>query len=255
MSNKIYILLAFSLVLLTFAAISGCGRYAAQYSAPVVLERYPPAGTGGIGTTETLWVKFSKSMDTSGFSTVEIWNKIKHATDMTATHEFYPDATPEVIWSDDDTKLTMTNFFFIANPGNRVHFQTSKEAFQDTNGQYITENANLWNFTLSGLNIVSRFPTIDATVTDGGLTSEVVFNNPVDPSSFLVYTGPDHTAGAPTTYEGSFSNSNITLSFEVSDWPGTPPVVVDITYEAIDIFGNVVTNGQLVKYTVATPEP
>jgi hypothetical protein len=250
MNKNIFLLLTFILCVSSFAVISGCGKYAAQYSAPVIIEHYPAVGAGGRGSGETLWVKFSKSMDTSGFSTSEIGSKIKFPIDMTATATFYPDITPEITWSDDDTVLTMTNFFFIANPGNRVHIQASKEAIQDVNGQYLTENADLWNFTLSGLNIVSREPDINAFVTDGGLTAEVVFNNPVDPSSFLVYIGPNHTAGAPATYEGSFSNSNTTLSFEVSDWPGVPPVVVDITYEAIDIFGNVVTNGQLVKYNL-----
>jgi hypothetical protein len=250
MNKNIFLFLTLVLLALSFTVISGCGKYMAQYSAPVIIERFPAAGAGGVGSGETLWVKFSKSMDTSGFSVSEIGSKIKFPVDMTATATFYPDITPEMTWSDDDTKLTMSNFFFIANPGNKVHFQTSKEAFQDTNGQFVTENADLLNYTLAGLNIVSRNPSIDAVVTDGGLTSEVVFNNPVDPSSFLVFMGPDHTAGAPTTYEGSFSNSNTTLSFEVSDWPGTPPVVVDITYEAIDIFGNLVTNGQLVKYIV-----
>ncbi len=250
MTKKLYIFLTFALCLFSFAAISGCGKYITQYSAPVIIERYPVSGAGGIGSYETLWVKFSKSMDTNGSSIAELLSKIKFAADMTATATFYPDPTPEAVWSESDSKLTITNIFFIANPGNSIHVQSSKEAFQDVNGQYLTENANLWNYTLSGLNIVSRNPSIDAVVTNGGLTAEVVFNNPVDPGSFLVYIGPDHTAGAPTTYEGSFSNSNTTLSFEVSDWPGVPPVVVDITYEAMDIYGNVVLNGQLVKYTV-----
>ena len=249
MNKNIFLFLTFTLLVLSFAVISGCGKYMAQYSAPVILERSPAEGAGDIGTTETLWIKFSKSMDTSGTASIEnMITKIKYATDMTATVTFYPDITPEVTWSDNDTKLTITNVFFVADPGNTIHIQSSKEGFQDINGQYLTENADLWNFTLSGLTIVSRDPSIEAVVTDGGLTAEVVFNNSVDPSSFLVYIGPYHTAGAPTTYEGSFSNSNTTLSFEVSDWPGVPPVVVDITYEAIDIFGNVVTNGQLVKY-------
>ncbi len=250
MTKKIYILLTFTLCLFAFIMISGCGKYITQYSAPVIISRYPVAGAGGIGTTETLWIKFSKSMDTNGSSVSDLLSKIKVAADMTATVTFYPDLTPEAVWSESDSRLTVTNLFFVAFPGNRMHIQSSKEAFQDVNGQYLTENADLWDFTLSGLNIVSRRPGIGSVETDGGLTSEVVFNNSVDPGSFLVFTGPDHTAGAPTTYEGTFSNSNTVLSFEVSNWPGTPPMVVDITYEAMDIYGNVVLNGQLVKYTV-----
>jgi len=251
MNKNIFLLLTLALLISTFAVISGCGKYAAQYTAPLILERFPAAGAGGIGTTETLWIKFSKSMDTTGISSISAFaSKIKFATDISAVVTSEPGITPEVVWSENDTKLSFVNLFFIANPGNRIHFISSQEAFQDANGQYLTENADLWNFTLSGLNILSRDPSIDAVVTDGGLTAEVVFNNPVDPSSFLVYTGPYHTAGAPATYEGSFSNSNTTLTFEVSDWPGVPPVVVDITYEANDIYGDAVTNGQLVKYNL-----
>ena len=135
MNKNIYIFLTLLLLVSSFAVISGCGKYMAQYSAPVIIERYPALGAGGVGSGETLWVKFSKSMDTSGFSISEIGSKIKSPIDMTATVEFYPDVTPEMKWSDDDTKLTMKNFFMIANPGNKVHFQTSREAFQDKIGR------------------------------------------------------------------------------------------------------------------------
>jgi hypothetical protein len=53
MTKKIYIFLTFALCLFAFAMISGCGKYITQYSAPVIIERYPVSGTGGVGSTET----------------------------------------------------------------------------------------------------------------------------------------------------------------------------------------------------------
>jgi hypothetical protein len=253
MNKKIYFFLTFALCLLTFSFISGCGKYMAQYSPPVIIERYPVAGAGGVGTFETIWVKFSKSMDTSGLTSIEsVGSKIKFASDMTATVTFYPYATAEVIWSDDDTKLTFANIFFIANPGNRIHIQTSKEAFQDVNGQYLTENADLWNFTLAGLYVISRFPTIDATVPNIPMTLVATFDNPVVTSGFSAGLGSGHTAGAPipSVPTITWSNSDKTVNVENISWEASPGKVVEITYEAIDIYGNIVTNGQLFKYNV-----
>lgn len=253
MTKKLYIFLTCALCFLTFSIISGCGKYATQYSAPVIIERYPVAGAGGIGSTEAIWVKFSKSMDTNGSSIADIANKIKFAADTTATVTFYAYPTPEAVWSEDDSKLTITNFFFIANPGNRIHIQASKEAFQDVNGLYLTENADLWNFTLSGLNIVSRFPTIDAMISNVATTIVATFDNSVATVSFAVGTGEGHTAGMSIPplplLSYSWSDSDKTLSVENISWEAASGTV-DITYEAVDIYGNVVTNGQLFKYNV-----
>jgi hypothetical protein len=251
MTKKIYIFLTFALCLFTFFMISGCGKYITQYSAPVIIERYPVAGTGGIGSSETLWIKFSKSMDTNSSSIADFINKIKIAPDMTATVTFYPFPSPEATWSEDDSKLTITNVFFVANPGNRIHIQSSKEAFQDVNGQYLTENADLWNFTLSGLNIVDRYPTIDATISNVPTTIVATFDNSVATVSFAVGTGEEHTAGLSIPYPPSYTwtNSDKTLSIENVSWEASSGTV-DVTYEAIDIYGNVVTNGQLFKFNV-----
>jgi hypothetical protein len=153
------------------------------------------------------------------------------------------------VWSENDTKLSFLNIFFVAAPGNRIHIQSSKEAFQDVNGQYLTENADLWNFTLSGLNIENRFPPIVATVSNSSITHEVTFNNSL--ATYEYFMGPAHTAGTPepmlpTIYE---SDDHKTITFEVTAWE-SGEAVVDITYEAQDIYGNVVTNGQLFKYNV-----
>jgi len=251
MNKNIFLLLTLALLVSTFTVISGCGKYAAQYSAPVILERHPPAGTGDIGTTETLWIEFSKSMDTSGTSSIEnMIAKIKYATDMTATVTFCAGLTPEATWSDNDTELTLTNIFFVADPGNRIHIQSSKEAFEDVNGQYITENADLWNFTLSGLNIMSRIPTLDATVTNSSILHEITFNNPI--ATYEYFMGPSHTAGTPEPLMPTIyvSVDNKTITFEVNLWEFDSSTV-EVTYEAQDIYGNVVINGQLVKYNVS----
>jgi hypothetical protein len=250
MTKKIYLFLTFALCLLAFAVISGCGKYAAQYSAPVIIERYPVAGAGGIGSAETLWLKFSKSMDTNGSSIAEMINKIKFAADMTAVMTFEPGVTPEVAWSEDNTKLTLTKIFFIADPGNRIHIQSSREAFEDENGQFLTENADLWNFTLSGLNIVDRSPSIEAVISNVPTTIVATFDNPVATGSFAVGTGESHTAGMSIPFPPSYSwtNSDKTLTIENISWEASG--TIDITYEAVDIYGNVVTNGQLFKFTV-----
>ena len=248
MNKNIFLFLTFTLLVLTFAVTSGCGKYASQYSAPVIIERSPANGEGGIGTTETLWIKFSKSMDTTDISSISAFaSKIKFATDISAVVTSEPGVTPEVVWSENDTKLSLVNFFFIANPGNRIHFISSKEAFQDVNGQYLTENADLWNFTLSGLNIMSRIPTFDVTVTNSSILHEITFNSPI--ATYEYFMGPDHTAGSsdplpPTIY---ISDDSKTITFEVNLWEFDSSTV-EVTYEAQDIYGNVVINGQLLKY-------
>ncbi len=252
MKKKIYILLIVVFCISSFAFLFGCGKYAAQYSAPVILERFPAEGTGGIGTTETLWIKFSKSMDTTGLNSINaIATNIKFATDNTAMVTFEPGVTPEVVWSEDNSKLTLVNLFFTADSGNRIHIQSSREAFQDVNGLYLTENADLWSFTVSGLNIVSRYPTIDATISNIPTTAVATFDNSVVTASFLISTGEGHTAGMPIPSPPSFtwSNSDKTLSIENVSWEAASGTV-NITYEAIDIYGNVVTNGQLFNYNL-----
>jgi hypothetical protein len=251
MKREIYTLLIVVICISSLAFINGCGKYIAQYSAPVILESFPAAGAGGIGTNETLWVKFSKSMDTTGLtSTDALANRIKFASDNTATVTFEPGITPEVVWSDDDTKLSLVNFFFTAAPGNTIHFQSSREAFQDVNGLFLSENADLWNFTLSGLNIVGRSPTIDAAISNVPITAVATFDDPVVTGSFSVGTGAGHTAGLPIPNPPAFtwSNGNKTLSIVNVSWESTG--TVNITYEAVDIYGNAVTNGQLFRYSV-----
>jgi len=253
MNKKTYALLAFGLCLLAFAFISGCGKYATQYSAPVIIERFPVAGAGGVGTNETMWIKFSKSMDTTGLTSIDsLASKIKFSSDMTATVTFYPDATPEVIWSDDDTKMTFTNIFFVANAGSRIHYQASMEAFQDRNGLYLAESTDLWNFTLSGLCVVSRSPTNDSSVPNSPMTLVATFDNSVSTGTFTAGLGISHTAGAPIPSSPSiaWSNSNKTVSIGNITWEASPPKVVDITYEATDIYGNVTRNGQLFKFNL-----
>jgi hypothetical protein len=118
-------------------------------------------------------------------------------------------------------------------------------------GQFLTENADLWNFTLSGLNIVSRFPTIDATISNVPTTIVATFDNSLVIVSFAVGTGEGHTAGLSIPYPPSYtwSNSDKTLSVENISWEAASGTV-DITYEAIDIYGNAVSNGQLFKFNV-----
>ena len=148
MKNRIYIYLIFSLCLLAFAFASGCGKYIEQVAPPVILERFPASGAGPVSTAEALSIKFSKSMDTGQTSPAELLNKVKIGFDMTATATFYPTLTPEAAWSESDTKLTITNIFFIPVPGNVVHIISSKESFQDTNGNFLTEGIDLWNYTV-----------------------------------------------------------------------------------------------------------
>jgi hypothetical protein len=151
MKNKIFISLIFSLCILAFAFASGCGKYIAQISPPVILTRSPVLGAGGVASTEALWLKFSKSMDTGGTSVTEILSKVKIGIDMTATATFDPSLTPEATWSESDTKLTITNVIFVPVPGNVVHIISSKESFQDTNGNFLGEGIDLWNYTLEAI--------------------------------------------------------------------------------------------------------
>ena len=149
MNDKIYIFLIFSFLLFTFSFITGCGKYITQYSAPVIIARHPTNEASGISSNETLWIKFSKSMDENNMGTPELFAKVVFASDMTATATFYPDLTCEAVWSDDNTVLTIRNVFFISTEAAaRVHIISSREAFIDTNGLYITEGAKLWNYTL-----------------------------------------------------------------------------------------------------------
>ena len=252
MNKKIHILFIIAFCVSSFLFIFGCGKYATQYSAPVILARYPAAGAGGIGTTETLWIKFSKSMDPAGISSIDaLSTKIKYASDSTATVTTEPGITPEVIWSEDNSRLSIVNMYFTASSGNSIHFQSSKEAFQDVNGLFLPENSDLWTFTLSGLNVVSRYPTIDAVISNIPTTIVATFDNSVVTGSFLAATGEGHTAGKSIPYPPSFtwSNSNKILSISNVSWEAASGTV-DITYEAVDIYGNVVTNGQLFNYDV-----
>jgi len=149
MNNKTYVFLTFALLLFSFTFVSGCGKYVAQYSAPVVISRYPVNGASGIGSHETIWLKFSKSADENNMNISQLGSKIKWAGDMMATATFEPSLTPEAVWSEDNTKLTIKNVYFTSiEAGARVHITASREAFQDVNGLYLQENANLWNYTL-----------------------------------------------------------------------------------------------------------
>jgi hypothetical protein len=148
MNNKIYIFLIFSFILLTFAFNSGCGKYITQYSAPVIIDRYPANGATGVASGETIWVKFSKTMNENNMTLSELGQKMKAATDMTAVATFYPELTPEVTWVEDNTKLVVTNVFFVGTTDDIVHLISSKDAFVDTNGLFLQEDAVLWNYKL-----------------------------------------------------------------------------------------------------------
>lgn len=245
-NNRVYAILIFSLLILTFCFSAGCGRYAQQFSPPVVLSRYPVLFQGGVGSGEALWVKFSKSMDTDGFDIAGVVNKIKTASDMTATVTSFASPSPEVTWSESNTKLTFTNFFMIAFPGSRVHIVASRDAFVDVNGQDLSENADLWDYDLAGIDVTFRDPAIGDTLSNGVMTLEAVFNNPV--ATIEIATGPTHTAGAPAAVNELFTLPSSILTFEVDTWASTG--VADITYEAVDVYGNVNSNGQLFLFNV-----
>ena len=146
-NNKIYIFLIFSFIFFTFTFNSGCGKYVTQYSAPVIINRYPANGATGVASGETIWVKFSKTMNENNMTLSELEQKIKLAT--TATTTFYPELTPEVVWLEENTKLVLTNVFFVGTTTEAVvHLISSKDAFEDTNGLFLQEDAVLWNYQL-----------------------------------------------------------------------------------------------------------
>lgn len=255
MKNKIYIFLTFAFLLLTFAFISGCGKYAAQYSAPVIISRYPALGADGIGSAEALWVKFSKRMDTSGTSFNDLINKIVPALDNKATVLIFPDITPESFWLEDDTRLVIRNIFFVASPEGRVHILASREAFKDMDDLKIPENATLWDYTLSGLNILSRSPSLDAIVTNEAMTLEVTFNNPVSTLEVIgisaIYGLVTPEPSPPDTY---WTNSDKTLNIGLNSWEVYGyPATIEVSYRAKDIYGNKVNNGTLLKYILINP--
>ena len=149
MNNKKYIFLTFALCLLAFYFASGCGRYVTQYSAPVVISRNPALDAGSIPTNESIWVKFSKAIDAGSIDMNTLMNKIKFAADCTAVATFDPLVSPEAKWEEDNTKLTILNVSFVSlESGARVHILASKEAFQDMNGLYLIEGADLWSYTI-----------------------------------------------------------------------------------------------------------
>ncbi len=149
MDNKKYIFLIFSIFILTFAFVSGCGRYVVQYTAPVILSSSPASGATNVPSDETLSIQFSKSMDSANTDINGLMTKIKVASDMTATVTFDASTTPEAVWNGDFTVLTIMNIRFVsAEAAARVHIVASWEAFIDRNGLYLPENTELWNYTL-----------------------------------------------------------------------------------------------------------
>jgi len=149
MNKNIYLFLTFTLLILTFAVTSGCGKYMAQYSAPTIISRNPVIGAGNVASGEPLWLKFSKTMDTSGTSFDQFMTKMKFGDNMTATATIYPELTPEASWAENDSKLIITNIFFLGTPtSNEVQIISSKEALMDVNGLYIPENTVLWSYTV-----------------------------------------------------------------------------------------------------------
>ena len=150
MNNRLYIFLIFSFLLLTFSFITGCGKYATQYSAPVIISRYPPLGSGPMATNEVLWVKFSKKMNENNWTgSTEVMQRIYPATNSTATMETLSDVTVEALWSEDNTKLSVYNIFFTGEASNyMVHLLASREAFSDVNGLFLPENTTMWSYTI-----------------------------------------------------------------------------------------------------------
>lgn len=149
MNKKIYFFLIFALLFLTFAFTSGCGKYAAQYSAPVILSRFPTDEAADVSSRETIWVIFSKSMNADNASYEALLAMISFAGNMNAIATSEQPLTPEAVWSENSTKLTIRNVIFTSTEaGARVHMIASREAFEDMNGLYLQEDANLWNYTL-----------------------------------------------------------------------------------------------------------
>ena len=147
--NKLkYNLIIFAIFIFTFAFVSGCGRYVKQYSAPVVIANSPAMGQTGVASDAALSVTFSKSMNTTNMGWPDIISKLKYAADMTATATMPAGVTPEVVWSNSDSTVTITNITFVATPDHHVHIVASREAFMDVNGLFIPENTDLWNYNL-----------------------------------------------------------------------------------------------------------
>lgn len=149
MKTKINFFLTFALFLLTFAFVSGCGKYFTQYSAPTIISRSPAIGATAVSSHEVLWLKFSKGMDVSNLDLSQLSSKIKSSGDMSAAITIDPILTPEAVWLEDNTMLVIYNVFFTSSESSaRVHLTASKEAFIDVNGLYLPENTELWNYNL-----------------------------------------------------------------------------------------------------------
>lgn len=149
MKNKIFNFLVFALLFLTFGFICGCGKYFTQYSAPTIISRSPVIGATLVPSHEVLWLKFNKTMDINNLDLSQLVSKVRSANDMNAVITIDATLTPEAAWEEDNTKLIISNVFFTSiESAARVHLIASKEAFEDNNGLYLQENADLWNYTL-----------------------------------------------------------------------------------------------------------
>jgi hypothetical protein len=95
-------------------------------------------------------------------------------------------------------------------------------------------------------------PTIDAIVPNSPMTLVATFDNSVSTGTFVIGRRTSHTAGAPipSSPPVTWSNSNKTVSIGNLTWEASPGKVIDITYEATDIYGNVTKNGQLFKFNL-----
>lgn len=149
MSNRTYLIFIISVSMFTLISMSGCGKYFEQYSSPLILSRYPALGATNVPTNEIIWVKFSKRMDTFGTTIEALLAKVLFAADNSAQSGLDPSATPEAKWSENNTKLTITNVFFVSTEAAaRVHILATKEGFEDLSGLYIQEHTTLWNYLL-----------------------------------------------------------------------------------------------------------
>jgi Bacterial Ig-like domain len=149
MNKRTYMFFTSALLLLTFAFCTGCGKYLTQYSAPYIVSSQPAIGATGIVSTETLWVKFNKSMDGAAIDVSALGSKLSFPQQMTAVPTFFADTTPEVYWSENATKLTITGVNFISGEGSRVYIVATREGFMDANGLYLPENTVMWDYTLA----------------------------------------------------------------------------------------------------------
>jgi hypothetical protein len=149
MSDKKDIFLTFALLFFTFTFVPGCGRYITQYSAPTIISRSPAIDATLVSSHEVIWLKFSKIMDINNLDLSQLQSIIKSADDMNAVITTDAVLTPEAVWVEDNTKLVVTNVIFTSIEGAaRVHLIASKEGFGDTNGLFLQENTDLWNYTL-----------------------------------------------------------------------------------------------------------